>query len=107
MGMTLPTYYAPPEKERWAILVRQSESLSADPLVDQILDALPEPTLILNATRQIVRANERTGELLGTPREDLLGLRLGEAIRCPRASASPPDVEPRPLAVTAVPSGRS
>ena len=60
MGMLLPTYFAPPEKEEEVVLARQLETLVADPLVDQLLDSLPEPTMILNARRQIVRANERT-----------------------------------------------
>ena len=69
--------------------MRQQETLVADPLVNRLLDCLPDPTMILNSKRQIVLANERTLELLGAPRDRILGLRIGEAIQCPRAHENP------------------
>ena len=95
MGMPLPTYFAPPEKEEEVVLARQLESLMADPLVDRLLESFPEPTLILNSKRQIVLANERSQGLLGTSRDRLLGLRIGEAIQCPRAHDEPAVTHPR------------
>jgi nitrogen-specific signal transduction histidine kinase len=89
MGVLSPTYFAPPEREQENVLLRQYESLAADPFVDRLLDSLPEPTMILNSRRQIVRANEQTAKLLGMSRDRLRGLRLGEAIQCPRAQESP------------------
>ncbi|MGC8640446.1 MAG: ATP-binding protein [Isosphaeraceae bacterium] len=89
MGTCLPTYFAPPEREDKFVLVRQLEMLETDSLVDQLLDALPDPTVLLNSRRQIVRANERTAELLGVSREGLLGMRLGEVIKCPHAHDQP------------------
>jgi len=89
MGLPEPTYFAPPEKVEEVVLARQLEALLADPLVAQLLDCFSEPTIILNTKRQIVRANERTQQLLGTPRDQMLGLRIGEAIQCPRAHDEP------------------
>jgi len=89
MGMPLPTYLAPAEKEGEVELARQLETLVADPLVDKLLDSFPEPTMILNSKRQIVLANERTHGLLGKSRDGILGLRVGEAIQCPRAHDEP------------------
>jgi len=65
MGMPLPTYFAPPEKEEEVVLVRQLESLVADPVVDQLLDSLPEPTLILNTAGSLKGMAEILGELRG------------------------------------------
>ena len=89
MGMPLPTHFAPPEMEVEVVLARQQASLLADSLVDQLLDSFPEPTMILNSKRQIVLANERTQGLLGMSRNRMLGLRIGEAIQCPRAYDEP------------------
>jgi K+-sensing histidine kinase KdpD len=89
MGMPLPTHFAPPGKEEEVVLARQPASLLADPLVDQLLDSFPEPTMILNSERQIVLANERIQGLLGMSRDRMLGLRIGEAIQCPRAHDEP------------------
>ena len=63
--------------------------------------------MILNSRRQIVRANERTAGLLGMSRDRLLGLRLGEAIQCPRAHESPRAAGPHQAAGTAVRSEQS
>jgi len=89
MGMPLPTHFAPAEREDEATLARQLETLVADPLVDRLLDSLPEPTMVLNGKRQIVLANKRTQGLLGRSRDRILGLRVGEAIQCSRAGDKP------------------
>jgi nitrogen fixation/metabolism regulation signal transduction histidine kinase len=85
MDMTTCTRYSPQEIEEEAVLSRQQETLVADPFVDRLLDAFPEPTMVLNSRRQIVRANKRTEELLRASRDRMLGLRFGDAIRCTRA----------------------
>ncbi len=87
--MPLPTHFAPAEKEGEIELARQLETLVADPLVDRLLDSFPEPTMVLNSKRQIVLANEQTQGLLGKSRDRMLGLRVGEAIQCPRAGDEP------------------
>ncbi len=89
MGRPAPTHFAPAEREDGVELARQLESLVADPLVDRLLDSFPEPTMILNSRRQVVLANERTQGLLGRSRVEILGLRVGEAIRCSRVGDAP------------------
>lgn len=89
MCIDLPTQFAAREREDEAVLARQQEVLLADPLVDRLLDAFPEPTMVLNSKRQIVRANEQTRRLLGSSQDRLLGMRPGEAIGCSHAQDGP------------------
>lgn len=89
MGALWPTFFAPSEREDQFTLVRQLEMLESDPFVDQFLDSLPDPTIILNSRRQIIRVNERTAQVLRASREKLLGMRLGEALQCPHAHDKP------------------
>ena len=89
MSQASLTHFAIAEREDASVLARQQESLVAEPLIDQLLDAFPEPTLVLNSKRQIVRANEQTRTLLGKSQDQLLGLRPGEAIGCPHAQDGP------------------
>ncbi len=87
---TVPlTYFAAPEKEDEDVLARQQEALAADPLADRLLDSFPEPIMVLNSKRQIVRANEQTRKLLGKSEDQLLGMRPGEAIDCSHALDGP------------------
>ena len=86
MGMPSPTHFAPAEREDEVELARQLGTLVADPLLARLLDSLPEPTMVLNSKRQIVLANERTLGLLRRSRDEILGMRVGEAIQCPHAA---------------------
>jgi nitrogen-specific signal transduction histidine kinase len=83
------TLFAPAEREDEVELARQLETLVADSLVERLLDSFPEPTMILNSRRQIVLANEQTQGLLGRSRDEILGLRVGEAIQCSRVGDAP------------------
>jgi hypothetical protein len=87
--MAPTTYFEPPETEDPAVLASQKEVLLADGLADRLLESIPEPTVLLNARRQIIRANVRAQELLGATRDGLFGLRLGEAIGCPHSHEKP------------------
>jgi PAS domain-containing protein len=87
--MAPTTYFEPPAKEEPAVLATQEDALLADALVGQLLDAIPEPTVVLNAKRQIIRANAQARGLLGATRDGLFGLRLGEAIGCPHSHEKP------------------
>ncbi len=89
MGMPSATLFAPAEREDEVELARQLETLVADPLVERLLDSFPAPTMILNSRRQIVLANEQTQGLLGRSRDEILGLRVGEAIQCSRVGDAP------------------
>src|SRR3954468_23170652 len=89
MSSSLGTYFAPPEKEVPAVLARQKQILLADPLVDRLLESIPEPTVVLNSRRQIIRANQQILAMLRTTRDGMLGLRLGEIIGCPHSLEKP------------------
>jgi PAS domain-containing protein len=83
------TFFAPAERASQAMLDRQTVALQAEPIVERLLDSLPEPTMILNEHRQIVQANEKTKAVLGRSRQELLGMRVGEAIDCIHAYDEP------------------
>jgi hypothetical protein len=62
---------------------RQSALFEAKPELCQVLDALPNVLIILNAQRQIVFANRQLRDLLGvTDLESIRGLRPGEVLDC-------------------------
>jgi signal transduction histidine kinase len=49
----------------------------------------PESAVILNRHRQIVAANDKLAALLGRSREELIGLRPGEALNCIHSAEEP------------------
>ena len=92
------TPFAPCERAPHEIIRRQHETLAASPLVRELLDAIPNMTLILNEQRQIVYGNQAFANFLGMKAgeeaaEDgaerrlggVLGQRPGEAVGCIRA----------------------
>ena len=85
----LPTLFAPAERLGADEIALQNQQLRSHPLATEILDCLPDPTVILNEQRQIVLANRALAELLHTSPEQLLGLRPGEAMSCIRWNAHP------------------
>jgi signal transduction histidine kinase len=83
------TFFAPSERATEVVLDRQTSALQTEPIVEQLLDSLPEPTMLLNAHRQIVLANEKTEAVLGRAKRAILGMRVGEAIDCAHAFDEP------------------
>jgi K+-sensing histidine kinase KdpD len=83
------TFFAPAERASEILLDRQTQTLRGEPIVEQLLDSLPEPTMVLNAQRQIVLANEKTEAVLGRSKQCMLGMRVGEAIECVHAHDDP------------------
>lgn len=76
----MATMFAPAERASPEEVQRQHATLSALPLVRAFLDAAPIMTVVLNAHRQIVFANEAFAAFLGRKRvEDLLSLGQGDA----------------------------
>lgn len=57
----------------------------AQPLVKQILDAVPDILLILNQDRRIVYSNNSLLLLTNLPIDDVLGQRLGDLLQCAHA----------------------
>ena len=81
------TRFAPPDRLDEGRVREQGEHLARDPLVARLLDSFPEPVVILNGERQIVLANDKLARLLARPREEVVGLRPGEALGCVHAKA--------------------
>jgi signal transduction histidine kinase len=89
MMTPLPTLFAPAERADPRQMLAQREKLTADPVVNALLDCFPEAAMILNQQRQIVLANDKLTVLLKQPRESLLGLRPGKALGCVHSSDDP------------------
>lgn len=90
MDTHLPlTFFAPAERASAEAIARQHELLTGSPLVRQLLDAFPEPAMVLNRERQIVLANDKLANLLHCPAASLLGLRPGEAFNCQHSKQRP------------------
>ena len=86
MTGVLATQYAPAERTTPEHLHEQVRSFMDHPLMQTILDGLPEPVLILNEWRQIIFANAVILMVLeAAGQESVLGLRPGEALHCIRA----------------------
>jgi len=56
--------------------------ISGIPHLRDLLNAFPTPAVILNNCRQIVAANQWLCACFGRREEELLGMRIGEALRC-------------------------
>jgi K+-sensing histidine kinase KdpD len=83
------TKCASPERFDKEGVDRQARLVSEIPLLCRHFDAVPDIVLILNKHRQIVYANSAIVAKLGLlNREDLYGLRPGEALNCVRAEES-------------------
>jgi len=76
------TYSAPAERASAAEVAADHQKLLQEPLVQQLLDNLPEPAMILNPQRQVVLANDKLAALLNAEPEQLLGCRPGEILHC-------------------------
>ncbi|MBZ5595578.1 MAG: PAS domain-containing protein [Acidobacteriia bacterium] len=89
MSGDLPTSFAPAERLDADELSVQNRQLRSHALTAQLLDCLPDPVLILNQQRQIALANRAFADLLQSPAEELVGLRLGEALDCVHCDETP------------------
>lgn len=72
-----------------SVVRQQFRRIQAEPLVQPLLDAMPELVVVLNEQRQIVAVNEVVSRWLGRPGEQLLGLRPGQAVDCVHADEPP------------------
>jgi PAS domain-containing protein len=79
----LKTDYAPAERASKKEVDKDGNALIDLPLLAQLLDAIPDIVLILNAYRQIVFANQALADVLNlSDRREIYGLRPGEALDC-------------------------
>ncbi|MCC6642621.1 MAG: PAS domain-containing protein [Deltaproteobacteria bacterium] len=83
------TSFAPAERADPATLEAQRAMIASEPLVREMLEAFPEPAVILNAERQILVANRKMQEMLGREEERMAGCRIGEVLRCEHADDEP------------------
>jgi signal transduction histidine kinase len=86
----MKTFFAPPERSDDQQLRHYVDLVSGSPLVGGLMQAVSGLLAVLNEQRQILALNESLLEQLGLGRaEEVLGLRLGEAIRCVHAQDPP------------------
>lgn len=84
------TFFAPAVRADLDALRRERARFLADPVAMALLNAVPNPILVLNTHRQIVAMNgyaERMLQVQGP--EALLGVRPGEAVGCLHAHECP------------------
>jgi len=81
------THFAAPERLDAAALQDQLRLLGANPLLDILLTTAGGLFAILNTQRQVLLVNESLLSYLGIgSAEQILGLRLGEALQCPHSA---------------------
>lgn len=84
------TYFASPETASPELLDSQIQAIASHPLVTAILDSFGGIVIVLNEHRQAIAVNAALMDKLGvTDPETLLGLRMGEILRCSQASGAP------------------
>jgi len=80
----------PTDRAGRAELDALSTAVLGSGIVRGLLDAIPCPIAVLNRQRQILVANRAFRRLAAQPDgEELLGLRIGEALSCTRAMGNP------------------
>lgn len=83
------TYFAPAGRASPASLRAMQGKLYRVPLLDSVLDVLPVLVLLLNEERQIIAASRLVCDLYKKSREEILGLRPGELIKCANCQNGP------------------
>ncbi len=83
----LPTQFAPAERAPSERIEEQSRHFVNEPLMQQMVNAIPEIVLVLNKDRQVIFANNRLLELLGVDdASSIYGSRPGEILDCIHAT---------------------
>jgi len=83
------TYFAPAERDSSLEFRRKVAAVEENPLLREVLNAMPGMVLVLNANRQIVSANQAALRTLKCSIEDVLERRPGEALGCIRTKGGP------------------
>ncbi len=81
--------FASPERDGEKEILRSVRSLEVLPFFHTFMDSFPGMVTVLNQSRQIVFANRALLDALGKKKEEILGLRPGEAFRCVHAWDTP------------------
>ncbi len=86
----LLTYFASAERSTDEEIRAQNESFKKDECAFGILEAMPDPAMVLNENRQIVAANTLLIRTLGIDEDSrVLGLRPGELLGCIHSRTMP------------------
>jgi len=84
------TWFAPAARSDAAALGRQSQLFIGRNLATALLEALSEPSALLNSHRQVIHANGAFLKLAGREHvAEILGLRPGEILQCVHVDAGP------------------
>jgi len=82
-GQPADTHFVPAARAGAEELEAARRAFAANDIAVRLLEAIPDPAVVLNRQRQIIAANARLRQLLGLASlPEVLGLRLGEALDC-------------------------
>jgi hypothetical protein len=82
----MKTFFASPERSGKDELNRQIQTITHNPLIDEVMHLIGGLIAVLNRNRQIVALNHSLLDLLGIEDpQEVLGLRPGEALGCVHA----------------------
>lgn len=87
--LPVTTYFAPAGRDTSTEVRHKRAIMDRVPLLSKVLDAIPDMVMILNRNRQIITANRKVIETLGTSIGEITEKRPGEAIKCIRANEGP------------------
>lgn len=86
----MDTYFAPAERTDRRKFKNQISDVSCNPIMSTLLETMTGLLIVLNEDRQIIALNHAFLETIGvTDPETVLGLRLGESLRCIHAEEDP------------------
>lgn len=84
------THFAPAERADIRKLQAARDDFVYSPVATRLLDAVPDPAMVLYETRQIVIANSVLLRLMGLSNSDeLMGMRPGEMLECVHSCEMP------------------
>ncbi|CAD7849103.1 MAG: hypothetical protein [Olavius algarvensis Delta 4 endosymbiont] len=86
----METHYLPAKRTDVRVFNQQVEDVSKSPVMTALLDTMAGLLVVLNEDRQVVAINDAFLETLGIDDPDkVLGLRLGESLKCEHAFEQP------------------
>ncbi len=86
----LATYFAPAARAGEALIKEEIQTVSNNPVVDEVMNAVAGLLAVLNEHRQILTVNDTLLKMLEIDdAAEVLGLRPGEAINCIHAHEQP------------------
>lgn len=99
--IVVDTYFAPVRRTDRREFKNQIVDISHNPIMNTLLKAVSGLMVVLNEERQIVAINHAFLEALGIDNaEEVLGLRLGESLKCVHAHGAPNGCGTTPQCVT-------